>query len=317
MTAPSAHERFERLIQAIAAGSKLRRTWSLAGGISARMTALEIERPDGQAASMIVRQPGEGSLKQNPHAAQDEFKLLQLTRSLGLATPEPYYLDQSGTIFPTPYLVIEYVEGQPEFAPARPADFIRQLATQLAKIHSADCSNLDVSFLPRYPGECAESSARPPAPVDILFDVARIRAAFAAGPPAQRNAPSLLHGDFWPGNILWRDGQLVAMVDWEDAALGDPLADLAISRLDVLCIFGVDALDAFTDHYTSKVAIDYADLPYWDLCAALRLVRMADANFADWATFFPPFGRPDIAEQTLTAHYQYFVAQAFEKLAVR
>jgi aminoglycoside phosphotransferase (APT) family kinase protein len=37
----------------------------------------------------------------------------------------------------------------------------------------------------------------------------------------------LLHGDFWPGNALWRDGALVAILDWEDAAIGDPLADVA------------------------------------------------------------------------------------------
>jgi aminoglycoside phosphotransferase (APT) family kinase protein len=98
------------------------------------MTALELERPDGRTSRMIVRRPGAAALKHNPHAAQDEFKLLQLARSLGLATPTPYHLDQSGTIFSTPYVVIEYIAGQPEFAPADLADFTHQIATQLAKI---------------------------------------------------------------------------------------------------------------------------------------------------------------------------------------
>ena len=25
----------------------------------------------------------------------------------------------------------------------------------------------------------------------------------------------LLHGYLWPGNLLWQDGRLVAVVDWE------------------------------------------------------------------------------------------------------
>jgi aminoglycoside phosphotransferase (APT) family kinase protein len=81
------------------------------------MTALEIEGPDGQTRRMIVRRPGDETLRRNPRAAQNEFQLLHVTHAWGLATPTPYHLDPSGRIFPTPYLVIEYIEGEPEFAP--------------------------------------------------------------------------------------------------------------------------------------------------------------------------------------------------------
>src|SRR5215207_3767771 len=103
-------QKFKQLVQKIAPQSRLLRTWQLKGGISAEMTALEIERPDGQTSRMIVRRPGAATLKRNPQAAKDEFQLLQLTQSLGLATQTPYYLDRSGKIFSTPYLVIEYIE---------------------------------------------------------------------------------------------------------------------------------------------------------------------------------------------------------------
>src|SRR5258706_5194209 len=131
MTVSKEDQKFEQLVQTIAPQSKLLRIWPLKGGISAEMTALEIERPDGQTRRMIVRRPGDATLKRNPHAAEDEFRLLHMTRSLGLATPTPYHLDQSGKIFSTPYVVIEYIEGKPEFAPAHVADFAIQLATHL------------------------------------------------------------------------------------------------------------------------------------------------------------------------------------------
>src|SRR6266545_4048879 len=118
MTESKEDNKFERLVQKIDPQSKLLRTWELKGGVSAQVTALEIERPDRQTNKMIVRQHGEVDLKHNPRIAADEFKLLQLLRSAGLAVPTPYYLDQSGEIFSTPCVVIEYIEGQPEFAPA-------------------------------------------------------------------------------------------------------------------------------------------------------------------------------------------------------
>jgi aminoglycoside phosphotransferase (APT) family kinase protein len=318
MTLSTEDQKFEQLVQTIAPGAQLLRTWQLNGGISAQMTALEIERPDGQMSRMIVRRPGDATLRRNPHAAEDEFKLLQLTQSLGLATPTPYYLDRSGSIFSTPYTVIEYIEGKPEFAPAHIADFTLQVATHLAKIHQVDCSNLDVSFLPRQAKGFAETFGKRPANVDTSLDEGRIRDTLeSVWPLPQRNASTLLHGDFWPGNLLWQDAKLVAVIDWEDATLGDPLADFAISRLDILWIFGIAAMHSVTDHYTSIMAIDYTNLPYWDLYAALRLVRLASADLAEWAAFFRPFGRDDITEQTIREHYRFFIAQAFEKLAVR
>ena len=108
---------FEHVVQKFEPQSKLLRTWELKGGVSAQVAAIEIERPDGYTQKMIVRQHGEVDLKHNPHIAADEFKLLQLLHSVGLAVPEPYYLDQSGEIFPTPYVVIEYIEGETIFGP--------------------------------------------------------------------------------------------------------------------------------------------------------------------------------------------------------
>ncbi|MBE7554261.1 MAG: phosphotransferase family protein [Anaerolineales bacterium] len=308
-------QKFAQLVQKIAPQSKLLRTWPLEGGISATMTAFELEDPDGQIKRLILRRPGEATLKPNLHAAADEFKLLQITHSRGLATPRPYYFDPSGRIFPSPYLVIEYIEGRPEFAPADLTDFTLQLAAHLAKIHRVDGSTPELSFLRRRVPGFAEQFGPHSSTFDPGLDEGWIRETLAAvWPLPQRNAPALRHGDFWPGNILWWDGQLAAVIDWEDASLGDPLADLAISRLDLLWIFGCEAMDSFTHRYQSLIDIDYTNLPYWDLAAALRLVRLAGADLDAWAAFFPPFGRPDITAQTIREHYRFFITQALEKL---
>ena len=45
--------------------------------------------------------------------------------------------------------------------------------------------------------------------------------------PAGNGAPSLVHGDVGAGNFLALDGEVSAMLDWEQAHLGDPHEDLA------------------------------------------------------------------------------------------
>jgi aminoglycoside phosphotransferase (APT) family kinase protein len=254
---------------------------------------------------MIVRQHGAVDLKQNPQIAADEFKLLQILRSAGLATPAPYYLDQSGDIFPTPYIVIEYIEGESEFTIAPDTDLIAQLTTQLARIHALDCSRLDVSFLPKQAQRFAAKVSQRPPNLDESLDEGRIRDMLeAVGPLSQHNPSALLHGDYWPGNILWKEGRLVAVIDWEDAALGDPLADVANTRLEILWAFGIDAMHRFTQHYQSMTSIDFTNLPVWDLFAALRPA----SKLSEWAA-------DDIAEQSMRERHRLFVAQAFVKLS--
>src|SRR6266567_4004424 len=175
MTASKEDNKFAQVVQKMDPQSKLLRTWELKGGVSAQVSALEFLLPDGYTKKMIIRQHGAVDLKHNPQIAADEFKLLQLVQSVGLAAPKPFYLDQSGEIFSTPYLVIEYVEGETEFTPSHVPDLILQLATQLSRIHTVDCSKLDVSFLPQQEQRYAEKLRERPTILDESLDEGHIR----------------------------------------------------------------------------------------------------------------------------------------------
>lgn len=298
---------FEQLVQQLVPQGRLLRAWELQGGVSAQVTALEIARPDGQTQKLLVRQHGAADLLHNPRIAADEFRLLRLLHSSGLAVPLPYSFDESGVIFPTPYVVIEYIEGETVFAPANLPDYLAQCAEHLARIHQVDGSRLDLSFLPPHEARYTAKLRERPAQLDESLDEGRIRDALeAAWPVPRRNPSGLLHGDYWPGNLLWKDGRLVGIIDWEDAALGDPLADLGNSRLEILWAFGVEAMQRFTRHYQALMPIDFANLPYWDLCAALRPI----AQMAQW-------GLDASTERKMREQHRWFTAQAFAELARR
>lgn len=308
-------QKIEQIAQNIAPQCVLLRAWSLPGGISAQMTAFEVRLPSGQTQKMILRWPGGSAYRQNPaKAAAQEYRILETVHRLGVAAPAPLLLETSGEIFPWPCFVMEWIEGEPQYAPADRIDFARQAAEHLARIHNAVSAREDLAFLPAATENCAENPGRTSQTSRDAFRTGQISAAL---PVTRRNDRVLLHGDFWPGNLLWREGRLVAVVDWEDACLGDPLIDLSISRLDMLWIMGLEAMRVFTAHYQSLVAFDFSNLPYWDLCAVLRLDRLAGENLDAWTAFFHPFGRLDITKQTLQDHLDFFVRQAFDQLPRR
>ncbi|TSD85898.1 phosphotransferase [Mycobacterium sp. KBS0706] len=287
-----------RLLQHVLPGARLRAARPLAGGVSAEVTALEVVHPDGRAETLVLRRHGAADLARDPDIAAHEFRLLQLLQAAGVPAPLPLYLDESGTILPTPFLLQSFVDGDTEDVPADLDDHMRQLAGALAAIHRVPAS--EVPFLPLQEEQAAALIAQPRPELDESLAESRLRTALAASwPPPRRNPPVLLHGDVWPGNLLWRGGRLQAMVDWEDAAIGDPLADLANARLELFIALGENAMAALTRHYLAISAIDTAALPLWDLWAALRPI----AGLPGWGL------EPEV-EHRLRERHRAFTARA-------
>ena len=298
---------FEKVLHTIDPACQLRRAWELKGGISAQVTALEVQHPDGHLSRMVIRQHGAVDLRHNPHVAADEFTLLQHLHRAGLATPAPYLLDESGVIFPTPYIVVEYIDGTPEFAPTQQADFLQQLAQHLVRIHQVSDPQRVLSFLPRTDILAEQQLSQRPALLDHSLEEGHIRDVLeAAWPLTTRNPLALLHGDYWPGNILWREDQLAGVIDWEDARLGDPLADLGNTRLELVWALGMDAMRQFTTDYLALSPIDMTLLPYWDLFAALRPA----SKIGEWA------GDEKVEQHMRTGH-RAFINQAFDALSAQ
>ncbi|MCB0021298.1 MAG: hypothetical protein KDE09_26055, partial [Anaerolineales bacterium] len=75
-------------------------------------------------------------------------------------------------------------------------------------------------------------------------------------------------------------------------------------------IFGPAALTRFTQTYQALQPLDYSALPYWDLCAALRMLRLAGNDLAGMAAFFLDYDRPDITAASIRQHLLAFIAGA-------
>jgi aminoglycoside phosphotransferase (APT) family kinase protein len=295
-------------IARVFSGAEILGSKELAGGVSARAVVVEVRLLDGSEKRVVVRRPLGDRTVEPLVATEREFRLLSWCAEAGLPVPRPLGFDASQAA-----VLLEYVYGDLNFAPRDPLAMAEELATALARVHALGAPSA-VRFLEPYRERAARSIAELPDAPDLELDEPRLRELLSRlWPWPQQNADTLLHGDYWPGNVLWRDDRLTAVLDWEEAAIGDPLADLSVARLDLLWAFGETVMDAFTESYRRQTRIDWQNLYRWDLYVALRPM----GHLPRWASSYPspPISRPDITVHSMRAGHQRFVARALDALA--
>lgn len=273
------------------------------------MRLLHFSRPDGSIDSVIARQAAWGSPEQRRETIERELQTLELARDLALPAPRSRGIDRDGEFT----LWLEHVPGLPDFAPCDLDSMTAEMARVLLQIHAVPGLDPRLAFLPRIADELEAWLTAPRLPFDESLGEPRIRDVLReAGGVPRSAAEVLLHGDYWPSNLLFRDGRLEYVVDWEETAVGDARYDVGLARLDLLFAFGEEAMQRFTDYYWRAQERDDRTEARWELFVALRPC----GNLARWAAAYTkePINRPDITEHTLRAAHQAFVKQAIERL---
>lgn len=234
----------------------------LAGGSSAFLAVLALESAAGVHRRVVFRQHTNRASKEHTSlVASKEFHLTQELAGEGLAVARPLALHGSETC-DGPWLVSEWVEGTTQVAEIDLAAALLQMAGYLARLHHVEPDRLSA------PGIAQIEDPVEALPKYLLDDqIGRsIKRVLHAGVERHPNASVLLHGDFWPGNVMFESGHLVAVLDWEDAMWGDPLADLACARVELACAYGAEGSERFTASYlASNLQLDEHDLPLWDI----------------------------------------------------
>jgi aminoglycoside phosphotransferase (APT) family kinase protein len=297
--------RWARLVARVEPGGRFAGAGTFPGGLSSDMTVLEVDTAGGARLRLVVRR-----LTDRPSArvrsVAREYRLIARLHSLGLPVPPPVALDESGEILDRPYAVYRYVDGALRLITDDPRATGREYAAHLARIHEIEPAAVADLGLAPGAGGIVDHLARPSDRPDASVREATVHRALARHLPDLAAGPArLLHGDLWPGNVLFDGSGVAAVIDWECACLGDPLADVAITRLDLWWGYGRAAATAFTDRYVELTAADVSRLAVWELVAALRPA----GNVSSWAADWSRQGRPDITPALLRAvHRQYLDA---------
>jgi aminoglycoside phosphotransferase (APT) family kinase protein len=94
-------------------------------------------------------------------------------------------------------------------------------------------------------------------PQELAAGAPELQRALAAQVPLER-PPTLVHADYHMGNMLFRGAEVVAVLDWEIAEIGQPLIDLAcLCTVAVRRRFGHDSVPGGRLDLT---VTDYLDL---------------------------------------------------------
>jgi aminoglycoside phosphotransferase (APT) family kinase protein len=207
--------------------------------------------------------------------ARVEHAALRFLRASGIACPEPIFCDQTGTLLGSPIIVTRLVPGAQILAhPANPlwAEQAPTVAALLASIHMLDCPAALAASLPDATTQ-ATWFLRSSIPDYMLEhpDGASIweivHQQFARLQPAE---PALVHGDYWSGNILWDSGQISGLLDWENAAFGEPGFDVANCRMEMI-IDGMDAAaETFLRTYETLTGKEVVNLGLYELVVAVQ-----------------------------------------------
>lgn len=195
------------------------------------------EGSDRSTHPLIMRRDPAGSVLTTDRRA--EFALLKALEATEIPAPRARWIDPDGRWFERPSLFMDRIEGECQmFAIEGPNPLEERLRLGgdclelLSRIHRLDWLATGAGAAVGFVGtggalreiEHWEREMR-----DQEMEVDSRREELLSWLSANAPEPQtmvLVHGDFKPGNMLLRDGRIVALLDWETAHIGDPVEDL-------------------------------------------------------------------------------------------
>jgi aminoglycoside phosphotransferase (APT) family kinase protein len=176
------------------------------------------------------------------HDMGREYRVITALRDTSVPVPLTYALCTDPEVIGAPFYVMSRVDGIPyrteeeitPLGPERTRAIAWRMIETLALLHAVQPAEVGLAdfgrpegFLPRqvrrWKKQLDASRSRPVAGIDELHEL------LAANQPESTPA-TIVHGDYRLDNLLvGPDDKIAAVVDWEMATLGDPLADLGLT----------------------------------------------------------------------------------------
>jgi aminoglycoside phosphotransferase (APT) family kinase protein len=210
---------------------------------------------------------------------------LQMAERHGLPAPRLIAADIDGSETGTSTTLETVVPGSTLWQPNPPsAEQLRAVGAVLARVHSVPMAATEhLPFRPRPVAvdHFAGDRRKGRMPTTPLLEEAE-RVVTAHGLPTGETV--FVHGDVWPGNIIWTDDDAAVLIDWKTAGVGSPEVDLGGLRNIVAILFGPEAIDNVVDGWERVSGTKARDIAYWDAVAALNTPTELDARDGAGAT---------------------------------
>jgi aminoglycoside phosphotransferase (APT) family kinase protein len=195
-----------------------------------------LERDQGR---FVLRRPPRGDLAASANDVLRESRVLEALGATEVPVPEVLARCEDEAVIGAPFFVMSFVpggpvnDGLPSWIDTRDgaARIVGSTVEALATLHAADLDSGGLGDLGKRSGYLERQLRRFGALLDAnatrpLPDLELVADWLAANLPASPPA-CFVHGDYRLGNLMFDGGlRLTAVLDWEMATVGDPLADL-------------------------------------------------------------------------------------------
>lgn len=282
--------------------------WQRIGDGQSNITYL-MQRGDRR---FVLRRGPRPPLPRSTHDMMREARVQQGLAVVGAPVPKILAVCEDDSVLGVPFYVMEYLEGEivldraPDSldSPAERRALSEALVDALVDLHGVDLERAGLANFGRPDGYLQRQIATFSGLAEQVFErdlplVGEIgRWLEAARPETQR--PALVHGDYRFGNVMFRPdapARVAAILDWEMATLGDPLADLgyliasyrdATSPGTVLEISAATLADGYlsrdeiAERYAQRSGLDVSDLPWYQVLATWKSSVFLEAIYTRW-----------------------------------
>jgi aminoglycoside phosphotransferase (APT) family kinase protein len=187
-----------------------------------------------------------------------------------LPAPRLLGADLGGQTAGVPTSVETAVPGCSAWPARAGVDRLRAAGAEIARIHQialAPSGHLPVRVRPIAVDDFARERRLGNMPSTPLLQHADV---LIHGVRATPGPTVFVHGDVWPGNMMWSGSACRALIDWKTAGVGSPGVDLGELRKQVAMANGEDAPRYVLQGWERASDTQAADVAYWDAVAALN-----------------------------------------------
>jgi aminoglycoside phosphotransferase (APT) family kinase protein len=246
---------------------------------------ITVAQPDGTTTQVLARSPRDPELIDDSRflshfSLEREARVLEALQGVGVKIPEFLgFSDQHQLI------LMSKVDGTNDLSlasdDAARRRIMNEYVEELAQLHDLDVSTMRLTGLdvPHTPSDIALAgkfsfmeadfaTARPTLRPEPLLELG-IWWLHANIPQGARRV-SFVQGDTGPGQLMFADDRLTALIDWELAHVGDPMLDLGVARMRNM-LYPVGSLHETFAHYERVTGrpLDRPALRYYTVLATL------------------------------------------------
>jgi aminoglycoside phosphotransferase (APT) family kinase protein len=187
----------------------------------------------------VLRLPPPGARIAATADVMRQGRIMAALHEAGLPTPAVPVISSDPVVDGRPFVLMERIGGERIETTAtheEPREIARHAVDVLKRMQALALDKTgigDEEAVPLQVEMMRWAMLMQRAPEELTTRAGELGGLLAAQVPVERQ-PTLVHGDYHYGNMLFRGSDLVAVLDWEIAEIGQPLLDLGC-----LCIVAV------------------------------------------------------------------------------